>query len=149
MIYVWKCEQNHRFDRYSTVDARNDPQRCECGAMAQRIITPPTIFGSRDIHYTSPIDGRVIDSMAARREDLARNGCREYDPEMKTDYHRRQKDSDAALEKAIDATVDREIATMPARNREKLEAEMQGGVGAEPVRITAPMKPITTRIAHG
>jgi hypothetical protein len=30
--------------------------------------------------YRSPIDGRLIDGRAARREDLKRNGCREVDP---------------------------------------------------------------------
>lgn len=29
--------------------------------------------------YRSPIDGRVISGRAARREDLIRNGCVEYD----------------------------------------------------------------------
>ncbi len=30
--------------------------------------------------YESPIDGRIIEGRAARREDLARSGCREVDP---------------------------------------------------------------------
>jgi hypothetical protein len=30
--------------------------------------------------YRSPIDGRLIDGRAARREDLKRSGCREVDP---------------------------------------------------------------------
>lgn len=109
----------------------------------------PMAFVSQDIHYESPIDGRPITSMAARMDDLARSGCRPYDPEMKTDYLRRQKESDASLEKDMLETVDREIAIMPARKREKLEAEMHGGIDVETARMTAPAKPITTRINHG
>ena len=30
--------------------------------------------------YTSPITGKIIEGRAARREDLARSGCREVDP---------------------------------------------------------------------
>lgn len=40
-------------------------------------------FIVRDIPaYTSPIDGRVIDGRAARREDLKRNNCVEWEPGM-------------------------------------------------------------------
>lgn len=35
--------------------------------------------------YRSPITGREVDGRSARREDLARSGCREVDPsEFKT-----------------------------------------------------------------
>lgn len=30
--------------------------------------------------YVSPVTGKVIEGRAARREDLARSGCREVDP---------------------------------------------------------------------
>ena len=32
--------------------------------------------------YTSPIDGRVINSRSDRRDDLKRHGCVEYEPSM-------------------------------------------------------------------
>jgi hypothetical protein len=38
---------------------------------------------------------------------------------------------------------------MPSRKREKLEAELQAGVTIDPVRLTAPSKPITKDISHG
>ena len=52
--------------------------------------------------------------MQAHREDLARNGCTPYDPGRRQDYDRKNKESSEALEKAFDATIDKEIATMPA-----------------------------------
>lgn len=37
--------------------------------------------------YRSPVTGKEIDGRAARREDLARSGCREVDPsEFKPKY---------------------------------------------------------------
>jgi uncharacterized protein (UPF0254 family) len=44
------------------------------------------------------------------------------------------------LEKSVDETVDREIAVMPARKKEKLQAEMEGGLTADIARITPPQR---------
>ena len=43
----------------------------------------PTPMIVKDIEpYRSPVDGRVIGGRAARREDLARNGCAEWEPSL-------------------------------------------------------------------
>lgn len=43
------------------------------------VIAAPRII--RDIpEYRSPIDGKMITSRSHRREDLARNGCVEWEP---------------------------------------------------------------------
>ena len=97
----------------------------------------PMFFGIREICYDSPIDGRPITSMAARREDLARSGCVEYDPEMRKDYTRRVEADEKRLEQSVDALLEREIAAMPSRKQEKLAAELQGGATADIVRQTA------------
>ena len=65
--------------------------------------------------------------MAQRREDLARNNCREYDPMMRQDAERFRQQSQEALDKSIDETVEREIETMPTRKREKLATELSTG----------------------
>lgn len=147
--YEYRCTAGHKFDRYLPVSEYQTPQTCDCGSSARKIISLPNVFIRPEVRYDSPIDGRAITSEAARREDLARSNCIPYDPEMKTDYTRRQKESEAKLEKSLDETVDREIASMPARKREKLEAELREGVTVEPERITPPAKPITTEIVHG
>jgi hypothetical protein len=56
---------------------------------------------------------------------------------MKQDHDRRLKESEQQLERSVDAAIEREIHTMPARKREKLTAELQSGVTVEPTR-TAP-----------
>lgn len=146
--YTYACKNGHAFERYLPVAQYLDPQTCDCGAASDKVITAPMIFIAPDIHYRSPIDDRPITSKAARMEDLARSNCQPYDPEMKTDYLRRNERSQASLETSMDATVDREIALMPARKREKLQAELEGGMMAEPVRVTPAAKTVSVEIAR-
>lgn len=105
--------------------------------MMERPIRAPMGFVSQDIHYTSPIDGRLVTSSHARREDLKRSGCIPYEEGMKQDAERKQAESQAALERNIDATVEREIETMPGRKREKLAAELASGADIGIDRRTA------------
>jgi hypothetical protein len=144
------CANGHTFERLVAISELDLPQRCECGSLAHRVfLTAPMSFVQPDICYDSPVDGRPITSKQARIEDLARNNCQEYDPEMKTDYRRRLQASETALERAVDETVDRELAAMPSRKREKLEAELHGGMTIDPIRVTPNAKPLTVDIQHG
>ena len=145
------CLNGHRFERRIAINELDVEQRCpECDAVAQRTFFKfPMAFVQADILYDSPIDGRVIRTKQERIEDLARAGCVEYDPGMRADADRRRKQSEARLEKLVDETVEAEFEAMPSRKKEKLAAELEGGMTAEPVRVTAPAQPITTEIAHG
>lgn len=102
--------------------------------MMQRPQKAPMGFVQRDVCYDSPIDGRAITNKHARIEDMRRAGCVEYDPGMRQDYERRIEREQASLEAKVEETVDREIASMPAVKKERLQAEMEGGLTAEPVR---------------
>lgn len=103
----------------------------------KRVIYAPMVFVRPDVCYDSPIDGRPITSMQARREDLARSGCIEYDPEMKTDSNRRVIESEKALDRSVDAFVEESIEKMPGAKRERLANELAAGTDAEIVRLTA------------
>lgn len=96
----------------------------------------PMAIVQKDICYDSPVDGRPITNKHARIDDLKRHGCVEYDPEMKTDYQRRVVEKERALDKSVDTFVESTVAQMPPRKRERLTAELQGGVNAEVTRIT-------------
>lgn len=116
------------------------PQICECGKKAKRVISAPMLaYAQRDCIYDSPIDGRPITSWAQRKEDLARNGCEEYDPGVKQDYHRRVKREQNALERQLDDTIEAEIDKMPTRKREKLQNELDAGATAVPERGLVPV----------
>ena len=132
--YEFVCPEGHKFERVLRVADYNVPQGCECGLYAKRQISLPMVFVSQEIRYESPIDGKVITTRQQRQEDLARNNCVEYDPEMKKDVERRQAEKEAKLERAVDETVEREIHSMTPRSREKLTAELEGGITAEVVR---------------
>lgn len=103
----------------------------------ERLMPIPNFFVQRDICYDSPIDGRPITSRQARIEDLARNGCTEYDPGMRQDYDRRVIEAEAKTEKAMEATVEAEISRMPAVKRERLQAELDGGLVADVARLSS------------
>ena len=92
------------------------------------------------VAYTSPVDGRPITSWQAHKEDLARHDSVLYEPGIKQDQERNERERIAKLESAVDETVEREIAAMPGHKREKLGAELEGGATAEPVKITPQQK---------
>jgi len=141
-IYVYKCTScDNQFEVVRSVKDHSPYEFCNCGNLASQYITPPMVFipshmqATGGINYCSPIDGKPITTMAQRRDDLARNDCIEYDPEMKKDVDRRVKNEELKLDKMVDETVDREIEKMPAIKKERLESEMMQGLTAEAIRL--------------
>lgn len=136
--YQYECVCGNEFEKILPVDQYLDPQWCHCGKRANKILSVPLMVSAqKECRYTSPIDDRPITSWRQRRDDLARNGCQEYDPEMKKDYHRRIERENAALERKLESTVEAEIESMGARKREKLQAELDAGATATPERGTS------------
>jgi putative FmdB family regulatory protein len=133
-IYVFACAKGHRFDRYLKLAEYDTPQRCECGESAVRQVVAPMVMPDIPA-YQSPVTGQWVNSRAQRREDLRRHDCVEYEPSMKDHALRQRAQEDAALEASVEQTVEREIALMPTRKREKLAAEMDAGVDVELTRI--------------
>jgi len=146
--YVYECPNGHTFERILRIADYAKPQKCQCGRRGRKIITAPTVFASKDICYDSPIDGRPITSMKARLDDLARNNCTEYDPEIKKDYARRVEREQVQLERSVEATVEETIQKMPVRKRERLEAELRAGADVAPERMAAPFKTVK-KVSHG
>lgn len=98
-------------------------------------ISAPAVRGEIQ-PYLSPVDGRLIDSRAKRREDLRANGAREWDSGMKEEFSRRTAEEDSRLEASVEHTIDSAIANLPARKRELLAAEMENGIDATIERST-------------
>lgn len=148
-LHDFMCEEKHVTEMYVAHGVAH--VKClDCGREASKVfLTAPMAFVSPDIRYDSPIDGKAVTSMAARREDLARSGCIPYDPCMKQDFNRRIADNEKALEQAVGQTVDAEMANMPARKRERLEAELSGGADLTPERITPNVKPLKVEVHNG
>lgn len=146
MIYIVRCETcRSEQDIVRSVADRNKDLPVCCGAAMERIFTSPMVC-VKDVHYESPIDGRPINSYREHLEDLARSDCVVYESGIKQDQERNKRKRDEQLERSVDETIDREIALMPAVKREKLVAELEGGLTATPERGTVPSRPIVTQL---
>jgi len=137
--YQYYCNNGHITEGNFSIKSYPGSIECfNCAEPAGLIISAPMLVkASADVRYTSPIDERPITSWQARQEDLKRNNCTEYDPEQKTDYHNRIKESEAALDKSIDIAVESSIEKMPTAKRGKLYSELtEQGVTTSVVKGT-------------
>lgn len=128
-IYEFECEKGHRFDRLLKLEQYRDPQQCECGSRARKIITPTMIncdMQSWD-SYISPVSGKLITSYKDRKRDMEEHGCVDYEPSLKKHVTKHMETEDAKLEKRMDETVEQLIESMPVRKKEKLESELNSG----------------------
>jgi hypothetical protein len=134
--YLYRCPNNHWMNNFSSVANHTPIVACECGMMAEQVITAPLLVKvAADVCYDSPVTGEPITSWAQRKEDLKRHDCIEYDPEMKKDAERRKQEKLDALDKSIDTTVEAAIEKMPGRQRAKLHSEVvEQGLTAEVTR---------------
>jgi hypothetical protein len=115
----------------------DNPQTCECGEKAVRIIVPTMIncdIQSWD-YYESPVSGKPITSYKQRRDDMERHGCVDYEPSMKEVQKRKIKQADDDLDKKVDETVEREFEKMPVEKRENLANELLSGADIEITRL--------------
>lgn len=135
-IYEYGCPKCGVFDRYLPFSEYDKPQTCECGEPSKRMISIPMVFVKKNISYESPIDGHHIGSYREWKEDMARNNCVEYDPDIKQEYQRNIERGEQELEKIVDSSIEEEISKMPNRKREMLENELKSGADAIPERIT-------------
>lgn len=135
-LHDFECPSGHQFD--AVVDAGTQTLWCNaCGQIAQKVfLRAPAGYVSPDIHYTSPVSGKLIRTKQERIDDLAATGSIEYDPGLKQDQERNKRRSDEQLEKAVESSVDEFFATAPARKREKLEQELRAGVAVEVSRAS-------------
>lgn len=140
-FYDYLCPNGHYDTQFFTVANHRGQLPCPCGeTMVQQISAPLLVSASPDVCYDSPIDGRPITNMYARHEDMKRNGCREYDPEMRKDADRKVQEDRAVFDRSIDETVEEVIEKMPTQKRGKLMSELTSqGVGVEYVRSTKEM----------
>jgi hypothetical protein len=73
--YEYRCPSGHITDAYRTVEGRAAPEKCAtCGIYAEKTISR-TSFAFGDIAgYTSPLDGKRIESRSAHRAHMKAHG---------------------------------------------------------------------------
>lgn len=136
-VYQYHCNGcDTDFDQYLPYHDHVNYMKCSCGVIANQVITGIMLIKPRTVHYDSPIDGTHITSEAARRQDLAKNDCIEYDPGMREDADAKAVAEERQLDKSIDQTMDAEIHKMPSRKKEQLAAELSAGANPDVVRST-------------
>lgn len=116
----------------------DEPQVCSCGHyMAKVHFKPPAGHVSNAyVPYKCPVTGEVVSGKKAHEENLARQGCRLLEKGEREAAAKRRAADDAALDRAIEGTVEREITLMPTEKKEQLAKELLHGVDGEVVRGT-------------
>ena len=132
-IYEYKCSCGRKVDKFLKLEDYDKPQRCDCGQWMVKQFSAPMVRGDYPA-YECPITGRMIEGRAAHRENLARHGCRVLESGEREQVERSRRQSEAQLDRAVEATTEEFIANLPARKAEQLVAEIQGGMTAEIVR---------------
>ena len=98
--------------------------------------------------YISPVTGKPVEGRAARREDLARSGCREVDPSeykpIYKDYEFCQKRRLPYMGDAVPPPMTRD-EKMAARERRK--AERAAERAADAIRAKAALAKVDTDLA--
>jgi hypothetical protein len=84
--------------------------------------------------YESPIDGRVIDGRAARREDLKRNQCRPYEAGELQAFEARRAAADRQLEARVGETVERFWQGKSGDERAQLARALESGADVRMMR---------------
>lgn len=137
-IYDYHCDAcESDMQIYYSFKEHINVTTCDCGQIAKQVVSVPMLIKSRMVYYDSPIDGRPITSEAARREDMAKNDCVEYDPGMRQDNDRHVAESQQALDRSIDDTMEKEISHLSSRQLETLNSEIASGASADVVRDDA------------
>lgn len=126
-LHDFRCPQGHQFEVFQPLTQLRAEEPCPvCASSGSKIFLRPPMATPDLQGYTSPIDGRWVEGRVARREDLRRNDCVEWEPGFREECSRRRNAAEREFDRSLEHTIDAEIAAMPARKREKLEAEATG-----------------------
>jgi hypothetical protein len=108
------------------------PQSCDrCHQPITKVfLQAPVGLVSNYAPYKCPVTDKIISGKKAHEENLKQHGCRVLEKGDKEDAARRRQQSDAALDQAVEETVEKEILAMPCDKREQLGKELSSGLDA-------------------
>jgi putative FmdB family regulatory protein len=135
-LYDYRCPQGHKREVMLRLADINSPVFCQCdGSKMERQVSAPMVIGDYP-GYECPVSGAWIEGRKAHQENLKRTGCRILEP-GETDNNKRQLEREnEALDQRLEATADEFIAKLPTEKRDRLAAEMEGGLTATIERST-------------
>ena len=136
-VYEYYC--NHcrgRFDKFHKLADYAKPTTCpQCGGLSEKLLSAPAVVGDYE-GYECPVSGKWVEGRRQHEENLKRTGCRVFEPGERESLIRRKAAEEAALDRAVEETVDAAIEAMPTRKREQLVQELQGGADVKVERQT-------------
>lgn len=97
-----------------------------CNGSMIRLISAPMVKGDLG-SYTCPITGKWIDGRKAHQENLKRHGCRVLEKGESEAAKKYKAKVDEQLDKSIEGTVEKFIATAPPEKVERLAREVMSG----------------------
>lgn len=137
-IYDYKCQCGRVTQRITSIAEYRATTDCEkCGQSAERFITSaPAVRGDYP-GYVSPATGQWVEGRKAHQEDLARSGCRVYEPGEKESMMRRQAAEASAMESAFAETAAAAVEKMSGDDRAALGQALESGADVKISRQTA------------
>jgi len=133
--YAFKCPScGTKFDRYLKLADYRAPQTCECGKIADKVIT--STFVRVDVPaYSCPITNRRIEGRTEHEKNLRDHGCRILEPGETARAAAARRAEDEALENKIAESAAEFVATLPPKKQEQLAVELEHGADVEITRI--------------
>jgi len=135
-IYAYKCMNGHEFEKFLKMADSDEEQFCECGRPGHKQVTAARVVADY-AGYECPISGAWIEGRAAHRENLAKHGCRVFEPGEREATAKYAAKLDADMDVEVEATVDEFLSKLDTKQRDSLAAEMNAGVDVAYTRQTA------------
>ena len=125
-VYDFKCPEGHHFERFVKLENFDQPQLCFCGEKAQRLISAP-MFTVDNTDYPCPITGERISSRHQHEENLRKHDCRVLESGEVEANQKNREAAEAAFDKSIENSVERELSNWGSDKMEKLANELTNG----------------------
>lgn len=106
------------------------------GSAMNRQLSMPWVRGDYPAYESPVVPGKIIEGRRAHEEHLRETGCRILEPGETDNYRKSTARADIELEEKLEATADEFIAKLPTDKRDRLAAEMDGGLDASVERST-------------
>lgn len=134
-IYAYKCTGcGTKRDIFKPIADLDRVEACtDCDFVMRRQVAAPMVLGDYP-PYECPITGKLIEGRRAHLENLKQHGCRVLEPGETDAVRRNAAAADAALDKSVENTAEEFVATLPSVKREKLIAELEGGLDVQVTR---------------
>lgn len=126
-LYDFKCATGHKFETFLKLVHYQDPQICACGLPASRVISAP-MFHIEHVGYDCPITGDWIGSKRQHEENLQKQSCRVLEPGERQLVTKNKEAEEAAFDKSIEDSVEKEFYALPSEKKERLANELLGGM---------------------